>query len=63
MDPTELEKLKEEKSRLENILKGLSKKTESERKLHIVKLLHEYNNVKDAAQVSHFFSFKRNNCS
>lgn len=54
MDQTDQQKLKEEKKQLEEILKGLGQKTETERKLHVMNLLHEYNNVKDAVQVFNF---------
>lgn len=46
------EKLREEKVRLENKLKEMCQKTEDERNLEHIKLLNEYNSVKDAVQVS-----------
>lgn len=48
------EKLKEEKVRLENKLKEMCQKTENERNLERIKLLNEYNSVKDAVQVYHY---------
>ncbi len=50
----EEERLKEEKKRLEQILKKLGPKSETEKTAEIMKLLHEYNSVKDAVQVSNF---------
>lgn len=49
----EADKLLEEKKRLENVFKEMSKKSERERKEDEMKLLHEYNSVKDATQVSY----------
>lgn len=47
-----MEELKEEKKELERILLAMNQKTESQRKLEIMELLHEYNDVKDATQVT-----------
>lgn len=54
IDPMDEEKLKEEKVRLENKLKEMCQKTENERNLERIKLLNEYNSVKDAVQVYHY---------
>lgn len=54
-DAINQEKLKEEKKRLENILNNLCRKRESERNSEVMKLLHEYNGVKDAVQVFHYY--------
>lgn len=54
------ENLKEEKERLTCIVKEMCKKTETERNSEIMKLLHEYNSVKDAVQVVKYLFYLAN---